>query len=57
MVGPSGPDSQGVVVNHVHNHFESGLVQCAHHVDDLLPYCGAPASCECLVAYEASGAK
>ena len=29
-----------VVVDHVHNHFKASLVQCAHHVDDLLPYCG-----------------
>lgn len=30
----------GVVVDHVHNHFETGLVQCAHHVNDFLAYGG-----------------
>jgi len=25
----------GVVVDHVHDHFEARFVQCAHHVDDL----------------------
>ena len=26
-----------VVVHHVHDDFESGLMQCADHIDDLLP--------------------
>ena len=30
----------GVVVDHVHNHFEPGLMQGSYHVDDFLAYCG-----------------
>ena len=39
-VGPSDAAFACVVVDHVHDDFEAGLVQCAHHVYDFLAHGG-----------------